>query len=125
MPGESSLSFFVRTRCEITAFDSDIVYFTKFISEYTKFNDEETPKNPVPVTKRAMEKMGVKYERLTLNTLKSKGKYRLVMSKADDIISKPDEDPWTPRWWFYDIWVVVSHIILICILLTPITCFIV
>jgi hypothetical protein len=59
LPGENSLSFFVRSKYMITAFDADQVYLKDFIYEYEKFNRMYKTANPVPVTKRAMSAMGV------------------------------------------------------------------
>ena len=73
IPQEDSLSFFVRTRCTVTAFDSDSIFLKDFIVGYEKFNRMYRSENPVPITKRAMAVLGVEFERLTLNIIKSDG----------------------------------------------------
>ena len=120
IPQEDSLSFFVRTRCKVTAFESDSVFLKEFIVEYEKFNRMYRSENPVPITKRAMAALGVEFERLTLNIIKSDGQNRLKLDKIDDIIFKPNTDPWVPKWYLYDAVSVILHIFLIFALLTPI-----
>ena len=62
MPSEDSLSFYIRKECVITPFD-DTITSRAFTKHYMDFCHLHTPGGSVPVTKRALEKLGVKFSR--------------------------------------------------------------
>jgi hypothetical protein len=74
-PRETSLSYFVRTRCIISPFDVDYCTFRDFSYRYEKFNNQNAKVKrcrPVPVTKREMLKLGVKSKRKQLKYIHAK-----------------------------------------------------
>ena len=44
----------------------------------------------------------------------------MKLDKIDDVVFKPNTDPWVPKWFLYDAVSVILHIILIFVLLAPI-----
>jgi hypothetical protein len=76
-------------------------------------------KNPVPVTKRAMGVMGVPFERLTLDVLRSSGNNKVVLSNIDDRLNMPDMNPFTPLWILNDIGSVIFHMLVLGVLSLP------
>ena len=121
IPGEDSLSFFVRTRCVITAFDSDYIFVKEFNIQYEKFNRQLKTQHAVAVTKRAMSTLGANHERLTLNVVTSDGTKKVVLTEIDREIETPTLDPFTKGWYGYDVLAVAMHYCLIGLLLLPIT----
>ncbi len=67
MPNEDSLTYFVRKECVVTPF-KDSISSRQFNRTYLKFCLKHSGA-PVPVTKRAMEKLGVKFKRLHITYL--------------------------------------------------------
>ncbi len=47
------------------------------------------------------------------------------LKTIDEILFKPNTDPWIPRWWLYDVVSVFLHIVVILMMMAPIVCFIV
>jgi hypothetical protein len=68
MPSESSLSYFIRKACVVTPF-RDTIPSREFTRRYVAFCRREIPGGSVPVTKRALEKLGVKFKRLHVTYL--------------------------------------------------------
>ena len=98
LPNEDSLSYFVRKHCVVSAYDSDSLLFREFTRRYEnerKFADDEL--GAVPVTKRAMRKLGVIYKRLTLkhvefSTFKlGETNYRVDLNTMNSTVSLMDE----------------------------------
>ena len=60
--------------------------------------------NPTPITKRAMNNMGVEFERLNMNILRQEGKIRLRLNKFNVLgASEAMGDPLPPKWYLYDL----------------------
>jgi hypothetical protein len=72
-----------------------------------------------------MAGLGVEFERLTVNVIKSDGKNRMNLKAIDDDLFKPDTNPWIQRWWLYDVVSVIIHECMINAFMTPIVCFII
>ena len=122
IPGEDSLSFFVRAKFTKTAFDHDIVFLNTFMEEYDLFcKRSKKLLKIVPCTKRAMVTLGFDFERLTVNIVRSTdGSKKLDMAIADELIYKPNLEPMPTMWYFYDIMAILVHLTWIGVLLFPI-----
>ena len=124
IPGEDSLSFFVRSECVITTFETDFITVKYFNELYDKFNERFATRNITPPTKRTMASMGVNFERLTSNVIQQKAENvssRIDLDAVDDEIENPSSqtDPWIDYWFSRDILAVFIHCIMIVILLLP------
>lgn len=112
MPNEDSLSFFVRSRCNITPFIRDVIYVKDFQHEYEKFCRAEKVSDAVPITKREMESMGSVFERLQITALRCSGRYRINLKSADLNLEEPDPNPLQPCWCCCDCCIVFLHTVL-------------
>ena len=83
----------------------------------------------MPITKRVMVKMGVEFERKSLNFIKTESdattNVRLKMEEADMIVYQPDNRPLEYRWYYYDLVSVTVHLVLTVVLMAPMLAYIV
>ena len=118
------MSFFVRSECIITTFETDFITVKDFNDLYDKFNDRFATRNITPPTKRTMASMGVNFERLTLNVIQQKpdnDHVRIDLDAVNNEIKNPSSqnEPWSDGWLMRDIIAVFIHCIIILILLLP------
>ena len=74
-PRETTLSFFVRTRCIISPFEIDYCTFRRFSHEYERFTNQNAKVKrcrAVPVTKREMLRLGVNSTRKQLKFISAR-----------------------------------------------------
>ena len=121
MPTEDSLSYFVRARCKLTAFESDTILLKDLHHEYEKFARAEKVSDPIPVTKRALENLGCIFERMQVTALRANGEYRIDMKKAQKLTLKPMEAILAPKWFYFDFIAVVLHLVMTLWLIIPLS----
>ncbi|CAG9334001.1 unnamed protein product [Blepharisma stoltei] len=121
MPNEDSLSFFVRSRCNLSPFNADVIYVKDFQSEYEKFCRAEQVTDAVPITKRAMGAMGSIFERLQITHLKAGGRYRIDLSAFVYKEGDKDVSPLGKCWYCADCCVAILHVILCVWIVLPLS----
>ena len=85
----------------------DRVYLKDFQYEYESFCKQMKIQAPSPITKRAMAKQGVTFERLNQQMLRQERRWRIHFEHM--INDDSQNDPWLSMWWFYDIFSVFAH----------------
>lgn len=98
LPNEDSLTYFVRKHCVVSPYDSDTMLFREFTRRYE--SDRKTSNDglaAVPVTKRAMKKLGVIYKRMSIKYVEFQPfklgdtNYRVDITRANSVVSLLDE----------------------------------
>ena len=123
MPSENSLSYFIRKACVVTPF-RDTIPSREFTRKYVDFCHRETPGGSVPVTKRALEKLGVKFKRLHVTYLecrpfRSSSGLHQINFELSNIKSKTQEEKVSSTSFIMDFISVTMNVTIICIIPLP------
>ena len=96
LPNEDSLTFFVRKHCVVSPYESDRLLFREFTRQYEAFA-KISQAAAVPVTKRAMRKLGVIYKRMQIKFCEfvpfklGENHYRIDANSVASVVSTMDE----------------------------------
>jgi hypothetical protein len=96
LPNEDSLTFFVRKWCVVSPYESDRLLFREFTRRYEAFA-KTSQAAAVPVTKRAMRKLGVIYKRMQIKFCEfvpfklGENHYRIDANSVASVVSTMDE----------------------------------